>query len=89
MRMPVYLVVYVFFEPTYTLTYSSDESVGWRGDIVAVERAIKQASSSSIDFKVPRFSKGYFFPDHNEGGRFAVLVDASNSWMFFYSTFDD
>ena len=66
-----------------------DYQTGWSKDSVAVSEAMQAASQTGIDIGQPRLSAGWFMSDHNEGGRCAVLVDATNSWMLFYSTFDD
>ena len=77
--------------PTYESGQAEHENyrTGWSRDSLGSAEAMKSASHTAVDFTQPRLSAGYFMSDHNEGGRCAVIVDSTNSWMLFHSSFDD
>ena len=73
-------------EPALTAKYGEGE---WEldGDAVAEGRAMADKMAMA-DFGSPSFGVGYQV-SHNEGGRFCVLIDPSERWVFFYSHFSD
>ncbi|MGI9242167.1 MAG: hypothetical protein ACR2RV_15315 [Verrucomicrobiales bacterium] len=73
-------------EAALTVRYGEGE---WRVDGGAVTDGRTMADELALaDFGSPSFEVGYGV-SHNEGGRFCILVDQSERWVFFYSHFSD